>query len=234
MGDRSIRISPSILSADFTKLGDEIRRVEDGGADMIHVDVMDGHFVPNITLGPVIVEAVRRATDLPVDVHLMIEEPGKYAPVFIDAGATYVVFHAEACPEPAGLIERIRELGARPGLAINPPNPASQIEPFLSAIDLALVMTVNPGFSGQSFIAGVMPKLRRIADWKAERSLDFLIAVDGGIGPETAATVVEHGGEVLAAASAIFRAEDPAVAVRELREIAERALNRMAGGNSCR
>ncbi len=233
MGDRSIRISPSILSADFTKLGDEIRRVEEGGADMIHVDVMDGHFVPNITLGPVIVEAVRRVTDLPIDVHLMIEDPGKYAPVFIDAGATYVVFHSEVCPEPGELIERIRHLGGRPGLAINPPNPATQVERFLSAIDLVLVMTVHPGFSGESFIADVMPKLRQIADWKAERELGFLIAVDGGVGPETAPAVVENGGEVLAAASAIFRAEDPAAAIRELREIAERALSRTARDRRC-
>ncbi len=198
--------------------------VERAGADMIHVDVMDGHFVPNITLGPVIVSAVRRATDLPIDAHLMITDPDVYALSFVEAGADYVVFHSEACPEPRRLLDVIRDAGARPGLAINPPNPAEQIEPFLSEIDLALVMTVNPGFSGQSFIEEVMPKLAQIAGWKRERGLDFAIEVDGGIGPATARLAASNGAEVLVAASAIFCAEDPPAALREIRAAGEQAL----------
>ncbi len=224
MSERRILIAPSILSADFTKLGDEIRAVEDAGADMIHVDVMDGHFVPNITMGPFIVEAVRRATDLPIDAHLMVTNPDEFADPFIEAGADYVVFHAEACYDVAELIRHIRGRGVKAGLAVNPPSSADLIEPHLANIDLALVMTVNPGHSGQSFIADVMPKLAHVAELKAERDLGFLIAVDGGVGPKTAGTVVANGGEALVAASAIFRAGDIGEAVRGLRGAAESAL----------
>jgi len=221
MGEHRVLISPSILSADFTRLGDEIRAVEDAGADMIHVDVMDGHFVPNITMGPFVVEAVRRCTDLPIDTHLMITDPAAYAPKFIDAGSDYVVFHCEACEEPTALFDTIRSMGSKPGLAINPPNPAGILEPWLTDIDLVLVMTVNPGFSGQSFIADVMPKLAQIASWKAERGLDFVIEVDGGIGTAQAPIVVKNGGEALVAASAIFGKEDPGEALVALRRAAE-------------
>ena len=224
MDTRTILIAPSILAADFTKLGDEIRMIEDAGADMIHVDVMDGHFVPNITMGPFIVEAVRRVTDLPIDAHLMIADPGRYAGAFADAGADYIVFHCEADCDPADVFAAIRGKGAKPGLAVNPANPAEEIEPYLGDIDLALIMTVNPGFAGQSFIADVMPKLRRIADVKRERGLDCLIEVDGGIGAAQAPTVVENGGEVLVAASAIFKSDAPAEALGAIRRAGEQAL----------
>ena len=218
MTERRVLIAPSILAADFTRLGEELRMIEEAGADMVHVDVMDGHFVPNLTMGPFVVEAVRRATDLPIDAHLMITDPADYAQAFIDAGADYVVFHSEACDEPRRVFEAIRAQGAKAGLAVNPPNPATQIEPFLTDIDLALVMTVNPGFAGQSFIADVMPKLATIARWKRERSLGFAIEVDGGIGPANAATVTANGGEILVAASAIFKADDPASAIVSIRQ----------------
>jgi ribulose-phosphate 3-epimerase len=224
MTERRVLIAPSILAADFTKLGDEIRMIEEAGADMIHVDVMDGHFVPNLTMGPFIVEALRRVTGLPIDAHLMIADPAKYAEAFIGAGADYVVFHIEACDEPRKVFEVIRSRGAKPGLAVNPANPASQVEPFLADIDLALVMTVNPGFAGQRFIADVMPKLDTIARWKREQSLKFLIEVDGGIGPSNAGVVTANGGEVLVAASAIFKSDDPAAAIAAIREAGEAGL----------
>jgi len=223
MGIGRIRIAPSILAADFTRLGDELKRIEDGGADLIHVDVMDGHFVPNLTMGPFIVEAVRRATSLPIDAHLMITEPERYVRSFVDAGADYVVFHTEVSDDPRPLIDVIREAGAKPGLSINPPTQAERIEPWMEHIDMLLVMTVNPGFAGQSFMSDVMPKLRRIADWKRERGLDVLIEVDGGVSVTTAPTVASNGGEVLVAGSAVFCADDPAAAVGAIRNAAEAA-----------
>ncbi|MFH1501959.1 MAG: ribulose-phosphate 3-epimerase [Candidatus Eisenbacteria bacterium] len=224
MPAKSVLIAPSILSADFTKLGDELRAVEDAGADMIHVDVMDGHFVPNLTMGPFIVEAVKRATDLPVDAHLMVTNPEALADAFVDAGADYVVFHVEACDDVTGLIGRIHGRGAKAGLAVNPPNPCDLLEPYLDMIDMALVMTVNPGYAGQSFMADVMPKLSTLRGLKVERGLDFLIEVDGGIASDTVETVVANGGEVLVASSAIFRAGDIREALRGLRSAAAAAL----------
>jgi ribulose-phosphate 3-epimerase len=220
MPERRILIAPSVLAADFTKLGDEIRMIEEAGADMVHIDVMDGRFVPNITMGPFIVEAVRRATNLPIDAHLMIADPGEYVGAFADAGADYIVFHCEVDCDPGDVFSAIRDGGAKPGLAVNPPNPAEQIEPFLADVDLALVMTVNPGFAGQSFMPDVMPKLRKVADWKKERGLDFLIEVDGGIGVQQAAEVARNGGEVLVAASAIFKSDDPPGAIAAIRAAA--------------
>jgi len=224
MGTHRIRISPSILSADFTKLGDEIRLVESAGADLIHVDVMDGHFVPNITLGPVIVKAVRRVTDLPIDAHLMITDPERYAQAFVEAGATYVVFHQEVCEDPARVVDVIRDLGGRPGMAVNPDNDGEDLKKHLADLDLVLVMTVNPGFAGQSFMEEVMPKLERIASWKREGGHDYVIAVDGGVNRRTAPIVARNGGEVLVAASAIFHADDPASELVAMRQAAEDAL----------
>ncbi|MFH1864790.1 MAG: ribulose-phosphate 3-epimerase [Candidatus Eisenbacteria bacterium] len=224
MAERKVLISPSILAADFTRLGSEIRTIEAAGADMIHIDVMDGHFVPNLTMGPFIVEAVRKCTELPIDAHLMITDPAAYASSFVDAGADYIVFHSEACEDPSVVLDLVRSRGAKPGLAVNPPNPAENLEPFLADIDLALIMTVNPGFAGQSFIADVMPKLATVARWKRERGLAFLIEVDGGIGTSQAPMVVENGGEVLVAASAIFGAPDAGRALVALREAGESVL----------
>jgi ribulose-phosphate 3-epimerase len=224
MSGRRILISPSILAADFTRLGEEIKLVAEAGADMIHIDVMDGHFVPNLTMGPVIVQAVRRATDLPIDAHLMITDPEKFAPAFISAGATYVVFHREAAAEPRRVIEHIRRARGKPGLALNPQNPAASIEPYLELIDLVVVMTVNPGFAGQGFMAGVMPKVRQIADWKERHSLEFLIQIDGGVNRTTAGTAAGSGADILVAASAIFKADDPATELRAIRKAAEEAL----------
>lgn len=224
MAEHRVLISPSILAADFTRLGEEIRTLEDAGADMIHIDVMDGHFVPNLTMGPFIVEAVRKCTDLPIDAHLMITDPAAYASAFIDAGADFIVFHVEACEDPSAVFDLVRSRGAKPGLAVNPPNPAENLKPYLAEIDLALVMTVNPGFAGQSFIADVMPKLATVARWKKEQGLDFLIEVDGGIGTSQAPVVVKNGGEVLVAASAIFGTPDIARALVALREAGESVL----------
>ncbi len=210
-------IAPSILSADFTRLGEELRAVEEAGADMIHVDVMDGHFVPNLTMGPFIVEAVRRATTLPIDAHLMVSNPSSLADAFIDAGADYVVFHVEACEDGRGLIDHVHERGAKVGLALNPTNPAEMIEPFLPYVDLALVMTVNPGYAGQRFIESVMPKLEEIAEFKRRNRLTFAIEVDGGIGPSNVSAVIRNGGEVIVAASAVFGGASPGEGVRALR-----------------
>ncbi len=210
-------LAPSILSADFTRLGEEILAVEEAGADMIHVDVMDGHFVPNLTMGPFIVEAVRRATSLPIDAHLMVTDPSSLADAFIDAGADYVVFHTEACEDGRELIDHVHERGAKVGVALNPPNSAELIEPYLPHVDLALVMTVNPGYAGQRFMEGVMPKLQLIAELKRRDGLQFAIEVDGGIGPSNVSSVIRSGGEIMVAASAVFGGGNPREGVRALR-----------------
>ena len=199
------KIAPSILSADFARLGECIAEAEAGGADWIHVDVMDGHFVPNITIGPLIVEASRRSTKLPLDVHLMIENPDKYLGDFVSAGADRLTVHQETCPHLHRTVQRIRELGALPGVAINPATPVGTLSDILPFIDLALVMTVNPGFGGQRFISEALPKVTHLAREAEARGLGGLeIEVDGGVTTATAAATGGAGATVLVAGSAVF------------------------------
>lgn len=198
-------ISPSILSADFTRLGDQIKQAEDAGADWFHVDVMDGQFVPNISMGPFIVEACRRATDLPLDVHLMIEEPERYLDRFASAGASNLTVHIEACPDMDQTLEKIHHLGCKAGITLNPATSSHEIKPFLKYADLVLVMTVNPGYSGQSFMPEVLPKIAEIRTMLDEVKPDVLIEVDGGINPTTIEETYQHGARIFVAASAIFR-----------------------------
>ena len=201
----STRIAPSILSADFTRLGEQIAEAEAGGADWIHVDVMDGHFVPNITIGPLIVEAARRSTRLPLDVHLMIENPDRYLDEFVTAGAAWLTVHQETCPHLQRTVQKIRELGARPGVAVNPSTPVESLVDVLPFVDLILVMTVNPGFGGQRFIEECLAKVARLARQLESRGLSHVqIEVDGGIDPTTAPRVVAAGASVLVAGSAVF------------------------------
>ncbi len=217
-----IKFAPSILSADFAKLAAEVQEVERAGADWIHVDVMDGHFVPNITLGPLVVDALRPHTKLPLDVHLMISEPARYVQDFAKAGADYITIHAEADIHLHRTIHLIREAGAKPGVGINPATPVEQLAPILSDVDLVLLMTVNPGFGGQSFIPSVLDKLRKLRTMLAERGLSHIdVEVDGGINANTAPLVVEAGANVLVAGNAVFGRADRAAALSELRKAVE-------------
>jgi ribulose-phosphate 3-epimerase len=204
-----MKIAPSILSADFTRLGEQIAECEAAGADWIHVDVMDGAFVPNISLGPVIVEAVRRATRLPLDVHLMIAAPDRYLVAFAAAGADTLTVHVEACPHLHRTLQSIKELGKRAGVALNPGTPAGTLTEVLPDADLVLVMTVDPGYSGQRFISSVLPKVREIRGALDERGLAAELEVDGGIDPATAPAAVAAGATVLVSASAVFRSGQP-------------------------
>ena len=202
---RPPQISASILNADFAALGDEVERAARGGVDSIHLDVMDGHFVPNLTMGPVVVEAVRPRTPLPFHSHLMISEPLRYVEAFANAGSDLVVFHVEADDEPREVIERIHRTGRAAGLAINPETPAEAAHPYLEEIDLLLVMTVHPGFGGQAFIADVLPKLSALRAEADRRSLDLPIAVDGGVNEETIESAHAAGGDVLVVGSGLYR-----------------------------
>jgi ribulose-phosphate 3-epimerase len=217
---RDVRIAPSILAADFTVLGEELRSIERGGADWVHVDVMDGRFVPNISIGPFIVEAVKRATSLPLDVHLMIVEPERYVPDFVRAGATTVGVHVETCPHLHRNVGQIREAGARACVVLNPSTPAAAVEPVLGDVDQVLVMTVNPGFGGQKFIESALPKIEMLRGWIDARGLDVSLEVDGGIGPETIARAAGAGADVFVAGTAIFGAPDRAAAIAALRRAA--------------
>ncbi|GLY10532.1 ribulose-phosphate 3-epimerase [Pseudobacillus badius] len=212
-----VKIAPSILSANFAKLGEEIKEVEAGGADWIHVDVMDGHFVPNITIGPLIVEAVRPVTTLPLDVHLMIENPDLYIEAFAKAGADYITVHAEACPHLHRTIQLIRSFGVKPGIVLNPATPASVLEYIIEDIDLVLLMTVNPGFGGQSFIHSVVPKIQEVKQMITEKGLDVLIEIDGGVNTETAKLCTDAGADVLVAGSAVYNKADRKQAITDIR-----------------
>ncbi len=213
-----MKIAPSILSANFAELGNEIKDVEKGGADYIHVDVMDGHFVPNITLGPMIVEAIRPLTTLPLDVHLMIENPSQYIAAFADAGADYITVHVEADPHLHRTIQMIKSKGVKAGVVLNPATPAEMIKPVLQDVDMVLLMTVNPGFGGQSFIPSVVPKIKQIREWANEINPTLEIEVDGGINPETAAICAEAGADVFVAGSAIYNQSDRGAAIEELKK----------------
>lgn len=212
-----IKIAPSILSADFSKLADEIKDVEQGGADYIHVDVMDGHFVPNITIGPLIVEAIRPVTNLPLDVHLMIENPDQYLEAFAKAGADYLSVHVEACPHLHRTIQHIKSLGVKAGVVINPATPVEMILPVIEDVDLVLLMTVNPGFGGQKFIRSVLPKIEQVKAAAAERNPNLEIEVDGGVNAETAKLCIDAGANVLVAGSAVYNAEDRGKAIEALK-----------------
>ncbi|MEO8216750.1 MAG: ribulose-phosphate 3-epimerase [Acidobacteriota bacterium] len=215
-----IRIAPSILSADFTRLEAELADAAAAGADLLHVDVMDGHFVPNITLGPAIVQSLKRVTDLPLDCHLMISEPQRYIAQFIAAGASMISVHVEAEAHLQRALAMIREGGAKAGVAINPATSAAVLEDLLPFCDFILVMTVNPGFGGQKFIAPVLPKLRRIADMVRNEARAIEIEVDGGIDESTAPEVVGAGATILVAGSAIFGQQDRVEALRRIRTAA--------------
>ncbi|GEC88281.1 MULTISPECIES: ribulose-phosphate 3-epimerase [Brevibacillus] len=213
-----VKIAPSILSADFARLGEEILDVEKGGADWIHVDVMDGHFVPNITIGPLIVEAIRPVTKLPLDVHLMIEEPDRYIPQFAKSGADWITVHQEACRHLHRTLHLIKEQGVKAGVVLNPATPISTIEPVLADLDMVLLMTVNPGFGGQKFIHSVVPKVAQLRQMLNERGLGHVeIEIDGGVNAQTARLCEEAGATVLVAGSAVFNQADRGQAIAAIR-----------------
>lgn len=211
-------IAPSILAADFGRLAEEVRAVAKAGADWIHVDVMDGRFVPNLTVGPPVVRSLRRVTELPLDVHLMMVEPERYVPAFAEAGASTITVHAEACPHLHRTLQQIRDLGVQAGVALNPHTPETVLDYLLGELDLVLVMSVNPGFGGQRFIAGVCDKIRRLRERVDLGAGTFRIEVDGGINPETASAVIDAGADTLVAGTAVFGAEDYKAAMDSLRE----------------
>ncbi|MFO0930995.1 MAG: ribulose-phosphate 3-epimerase [Gemmataceae bacterium] len=203
-----IKLAPSILAADFARLGDEVRAAEAAGADRIHVDVMDGHFVPNITMGPLVVRAIRPVTRLPIEVHLMIEQPDRYLDAFADAGADTLLVHVEGAPNLHRTVQHIRHLGRHPGVVLNPATPAALLSEILADVDLVLVMTVNPGFGGQAFIANTLHKIRLVRRMIDQARPEIELEVDGGIDATTAPQVVQAGATVLVAGSAIFGAAD--------------------------
>jgi ribulose-phosphate 3-epimerase len=223
-----VEIAPSILAADFASLGEGIRAVERGGATLLHVDVMDGHFVPNISIGVPVVASLRKATQLPLDVHLMIENPEQYIPLFAEAGADMISVHQEATAHLDRALAMIRDHGCKPGAVINPATPVSMLSEVLGSVDHVLVMSVNPGFGGQKFIPGALEKIRQLKLTRERYNLAFRIEVDGGVGPENVADLVRSGAEILVAGTSIFHTPDPAEAVRAMKQMAGGALAQRA------
>lgn len=220
-----IKIAPSILAADFSKLGEEVRDVEKAGADWIHIDVMDGHFVPNISFGAVVMEAIRPLTKLPFDVHLMIENADRYIEDFAKAGADYITVHVEASPHLHRTIQLIRSFGVKPGVVLNPHTPVESILPILEDIDLVLFMTVNPGFGGQKFIESVIPKVEQLSKVIKEKGLSVDIEIDGGINEETIVACAKAGANVFVAGSAIYGKEDRTAALQSIKKAGQEAIS---------
>jgi ribulose-phosphate 3-epimerase len=219
-----LQIAPSLLSADFAALGDAVVRAERGGADMIHVDVMDGHFVPNLTMGPVVVKALKRIAHVPLDVHLMIEDPDRYAEAFVEAGASSLTVHVEAVVHLHRTVQLVKSLGVKAGVALNPATPVIALEEIAGDVDYVLVMTVNPGFGGQTFIPRSTSKVRAVRDLLRREGSTAPIEVDGGIDVHTAPGIVAAGADILVAGSAVFGSSDPEGAIRALRAAAESAV----------
>jgi len=216
-------MAPSILSADFSRLGEEIRAVENAGADIIHIDVMDGHFVPNITIGPVVVASVRKITDLPLDVHLMIEDADRYIDDFAKAGADWITVHVEACPHLHRTVSRIKELGKKAGAVLNPATPLGTLDEILADVDLVMLMSVNPGFGGQSFIRSSLNKIKTLKNMIEDRGLEVGIEVDGGVSPATIKDVAGAGANIFVAGSAVFGQQDYAKEIMEMKDICQSA-----------
>ena len=212
-----IKIGPSLLAADFTNLGHELKRIQHGGADYLHLDIMDGHFVPNISYGPDVVRQLRKETELFFDVHLMIEDPDRYLLTFKEAGADMITVHQETCPHLHRTIQAIKEMGLKAGVALNPATPVEVLSEILPALDLVLVMSVNPGFGGQGFIPDAVPKIERLSRMIHEKGLSTIIQVDGGINSHTAKLVVDAGASWLVAGSAVFGQDDVEKAIRDIR-----------------
>ena len=231
MSKSTVRIAPSILSADFARLADEVARVEAGGADWLHVDVMDGHFVPNLTVGPPIVESLRKVTKLPLDVHLMITNADAYIREFADAGADYLTVHVEACPHLHRTVQSIKERGVKAGVTLNPATPLSSIEAILPDADLLLIMSVNPGFGGQSFILSSLEKIAQARTMIARTGSRALLEVDGGVKVENAAQIVDAGADILVSGSAIFSSKDYGATIKAMRQ---GKTGRTAGAASAR
>ncbi|MGE8006690.1 ribulose-phosphate 3-epimerase [Lysinibacillus sp. NPDC093216] len=219
-----IQIAPSILAANFAKLGEEVKEVEKAGAQLIHIDVMDGHFVPNISFGSIVLDAIRPLTDLPLDVHLMIENPDQYIEQFANVGADYITVHVEACRHLHRTIQLIRSYGVKPGVVLNPHTPIESIQHILEDIDMVLFMTVNPGFGGQKFIHSVVPKIEALAAIIKERNLDIAIEIDGGINAETIIPCAKAGATIFVAGSAIYSKEDRTAALQEILAAGEAAI----------